>query len=82
MNQENENKNWTKIGPLPGLPYAQMVCEVLSKENIPHSISQDGLATAYGFSGTNIVGNQAFIWVPPEFAEQVKQIIEQLIDHI
>ena len=82
MKQEDEKTDWIKIGPLPGLPYAQMICEVLAKENIPYSLSQDGLATAYGFTGTNLVGNKAFIWVPSELADQVQQIIERMIDHI
>jgi hypothetical protein len=81
MNQD-KHTDWVKIGPLPGLPYAQMICEVLAKQDIPYSFTQDGLATAYGFSGTNIVGNKAFIWVPPEFAEQARQVVERLIDHI
>jgi hypothetical protein len=82
MKKTDKNKDWVKIGPLPGLLYAQMICEVLAKQDIPYSLSQDGLATAYGFTGTNIVGNKAFIWVPSEFTEQVQQIIERLINHI
>lgn len=82
MHSPNDIKKWQKMGPLPGLPYAQMISEVLEKKNIPHSLSQDGVATAYGFSGTSLAGNEAFIWVPKEFVDQVKGIIEQLIDHI
>ncbi|OGB65643.1 MAG: hypothetical protein A2Y94_06370 [Caldithrix sp. RBG_13_44_9] len=82
MKQADKKADWVKIGPLPGLPYAQMICEVLAEQDIPYSLTQDGLATAYGFTGTNLAGNKAFIWVPQEFAEQVQQIIERLIDHI
>jgi hypothetical protein len=64
------------------MPYAQMISEVLRKMDIPYSLSQDGVATAYGFSGTSLAGNEAFIWVPVEFVDQVQEIIEQLIDHI
>jgi len=77
-----DKKNWQKMGPLPGLPYAQMIAEVLDEKKIPYSLSQDGVATAYGFTGTSLAGNEAFIWVPAEFAEQVREIIDQLIDHI
>ncbi len=82
MPKSNKKSDWKKVGPIPGLPYAQMISEVLEKENIPFSLTQDGVATAYGYSGTNLAGNKAFIWVPQEFEERVKEIIERLIDHI
>jgi hypothetical protein len=82
MYSSDDIKKWHKLGPLPGMPYAQMISEVLEKRNIPYSLSQDGVATAYGFTGTSLAGNEAFIWVPKEFVDQVKEIIEQLIDHI
>lgn len=83
--QEKSKKNkekWLKLGPLPGILYVEMISEVLDKKKIPHSTSQDGVATAYGFSGTNLAGNRAFIFVPPEYEEETKKVIEQLIDHI
>ena len=82
MIDSQDLKKWKKIGPLPGLPYAQMISEVLEKKEIPHSLSQDGVATAYGFTGTNLAGNEAFIYAPEEYVEQIKEIIEQMIDHI
>jgi hypothetical protein len=82
MKSKKVDKDWVRIGPLPGILYAEMITEVLKKKNIPFSTSQDGVATAYGFSGTNLAGNEAFIFVPIENEQEVKQIIEQLIDHI
>ncbi|MBN2367182.1 MAG: DUF2007 domain-containing protein [Calditrichaeota bacterium] len=82
MTSSQDKKNWTKIGPLPGLLYAEMISEVLKKENIPFQLTQDGVATAYGFTGTNIAGNEAFIWVPEEHEQKVKEIVEQMIDHL
>jgi hypothetical protein len=84
MTEKNKahQKDWVKIGPLPGILYAEMISEVLKEKAIPFSISQDGVATAYGFAGTNLAGNAAFISVPPEYEEPVKKIIEQMIDHI
>ncbi len=73
---------WVKIGPLPGIIYAEMIAEVLKKKGIPHTVTQDGISTAYGISGTNIAGNEAYILVPPEFEEEVLQIKEMMIDHI
>ncbi|GAB4336273.1 MAG: hypothetical protein Kow0037_17290 [Calditrichia bacterium] len=75
-------EKWVKIGPLPGLNYAEMVTEVLDKEEIPYSLYQDGVSTAIGISGTNLAGNEAFILVPPEFEERVRDLIEGMLDHI
>jgi hypothetical protein len=82
MTNSEDIKKWKKIGPLPGLPYAQMISEVLEKNQIPHSLSQDGVATAYGFTGTSLAGNEAFIFAPEEYVDRIKEIIEQMIDHI
>jgi hypothetical protein len=82
MTTKDDIKKWHKIGPLPGLPYAQMISEVLAKNDIPHSLSQDGVATAYGFTGTSLAGNEAFIYAPEEYVTRIKDIIEQMIDHI
>jgi len=76
------DKKWVKIGPLPGILYAEMIAEVLKQENIPYTISQDGVATAYNISGTSLAGNEAFIFVPPEYEERTQEIINRLIDHI
>ncbi|MFZ0389913.1 MAG: hypothetical protein WAN36_05595 [Calditrichia bacterium] len=75
-------QKWKKVGPLPGIIYANMISEVLDQRDIPHQVSQDGIATAYGFSGTNLAGNRAFIHVPEEYTEEVQEIIEQMIDHL
>lgn len=74
--------NWIKIGPLPGIVYGEMIAEVLKKRGIPHTLYQDGMSTAYNISGTNLAGNEAYFLVPPEFEEEVRGIIEQMIDHI
>ncbi len=74
-------EGWVKIGPIPGILYAEMIGEVLKDKNIPYSISQDGIATAYLLSGTNITGNEAFIFVPEEFEQATLEIVEQIIDN-
>jgi hypothetical protein len=82
MAEQIKSENWVKIGPLPGVLYAEMISEVLGKESIPFLITQDGVSTAYGIAGTNIAGNQAYIFVPREHENEVRKIIEQMIDHI
>ncbi|MEJ2050495.1 MAG: hypothetical protein P8Y60_11785 [Calditrichota bacterium] len=82
MAEQIKSENWVKVGPLPGILYAEMISEVLDKENIPFLITQDGVSTAYGIAGTNIAGNQAYIFVPRAHENEVRKIIEQMIDHI
>ncbi len=77
-----EKSKWVKIGPLPGIIYAEMISEVLKNKGIPHTVTQDGVSTAYGISGTNIAGNEAYILTPPEFEKEVLAIKEMMIDHI
>ncbi|MEJ2536001.1 MAG: hypothetical protein P8048_02910 [Calditrichia bacterium] len=82
MEENIKSENWVKIGPLPGILYAEMISEVLDKKEIPFLITQDGVSTAYGIAGTNIAGNQAFIFVPREHEQEVREIIEQMINHV
>lgn len=77
-----KKETWKKIGPLPGILYAEMISEVLKRRDIPHTIKQDGVSTAYGISGTSLAGNEAYILVPEEFLEEVNSIKNQMIDHI
>ncbi|NOX38279.1 MAG: DUF2007 domain-containing protein [Calditrichaeota bacterium] len=71
-----------KIGPLPSLNYAEMISEVLKKENIPHLIKNAGITAALNISGESLAGNMIFILVPKSHYAQALQIIESMIDHI
>jgi hypothetical protein len=77
-----EKENFVKIGPLPGILYTEMITEVLKERNIPFYTTQDGVSTAYNISGTNIAGNKAFIFVPKENEQEVRELVEQMIDHL
>lgn len=71
---------WKKVGPLPGVLYAEMVGEVLKEQEIPYYISSDWFSVAYGIRGTSAVGDSAFIFVPEEFYEQVNHILEGMFE--
>lgn len=75
-----KDTKWKKIGPFPGIVYAEMVAEVLRQQNIPFYVTQDGVSATYGVHGTSIVGNKAFLFVPEEFYEAVLEIVEGMAD--
>ena len=69
------------LGPLPGLNYAEMVSEALTRAGIPHILKKDSLSAAYNTSGGPLPGNLAYILVPTKFEQKARDILEQLIDH-
>ena len=71
---------WKKLGPLPGILYAEMVGEVLKEKEIPYYLSQDWFSSAYGIKGTSAVGNKAFIFVPDDYYEEVSDIVKGMFD--
>ncbi|MGH1364288.1 MAG: hypothetical protein ACRBF0_12085 [Calditrichia bacterium] len=71
-------ENWSKVGPLPGSLYAEMVAEVLKEKQIPHYLSQSWFSGAYGIKGTNALGDDAFIFVPEEALEEVNEVLETM----
>ncbi len=77
-----ENMALKKIGPLPGINYAEMISEVLKKEGIPHLIKNAGITAALNISGESLAGNMIYILVPETHFPQARRIIETMIDHI
>ncbi len=71
---------WKKIGPIPGRPFAEMIGEILRDRDIPYEILMDGIATAYGFSGVNLVGNEVFLLVPPQHEEEVQELVNRILN--
>ncbi len=70
---------WKKVGPLPGLLYAEMVGEVLKEQEIPYFLSQDWFSAAHGIKATNAVGNSAFLFVPEVHFEEVSHIVKGMV---
>ena len=71
---------WKKIGPIPGRPFAEMIGEILQEREVPYEILMDGIATAYGFSGVNLVGNEVFLLVPPEYEQEVQELVDRILN--
>lgn len=74
--------HWVAVHPLPGSLYAEMVKEVLERRGIPCLLKSDALSSAYGAKGTALPGMEARILVPEERAEEAREILFQMLDHI
>jgi len=74
---------WVALPSVPGVVYAQMITEVLIREEIPCYIqslwSSGGLGV---ISSTSMPGVTAKIMVPEPEYERAKQIQEGMVDHI
>lgn len=73
---------WVALHPLPGPLYAEMVKEVLDRRGIPCIIQSDVLSSAYGAKGATLPGMQSRILVPEDRAEEARQLLFQMLDHI
>ena len=76
------NFEWVPLRGVPGKTYAEMVTEVLDKEDIPNYIKSDALSTAYLTTGTSTVTGNAIIYVPEKNKEKAEGILLQILDHI
>ncbi len=76
------NFKWLPLHPLPGPVYAEMVKEVLEKNDIPCIIKKDFLSSAYGSQGTVSAGLETLIFVPEDRAKESEEILYQMLDHI
>jgi hypothetical protein len=59
-----------------------MVKEVLEKRGIPCVVQSDVLSSAYGAKGATLPGMQTWILVPEDRAEEAREILYQMLDHI
>ena len=73
---------WTPLHSVPGKAYAQMVTEILDKEEIPNYIKSDAVSTAYLIGGAGSIGGTSVIYVPEEYQSRAEEILTQLLDHI
>ncbi|NOZ61923.1 MAG: hypothetical protein GXO74_09610 [Calditrichaeota bacterium] len=75
-------QNWVALRDLPGNVYAEMVKEVLDKENIPCFIKSDSISATLITSSASIPGSSATIFVPEKFISKAKRILLDMMDHI
>ncbi len=73
---------WAPLHSVPGKAYAQMITEILDKEEIPNYIKSDALSTAYLTGGAGGIGGTSVIFVPEEHQSRAEEILTQLLDGI
>ena len=73
---------WTPLHSVPGKAYAEMVTEILDKEEIPNYIKSDAVSTAYLTGGAGGIGGTSVIFVPEEYQIRAEEILIQILDHI
>jgi len=74
--------DWVPLRGVPGKTYAEMVTEILDKEEIPNYIKSDPLSTAYLTAGASMLSGNAIIYVPEKNKEKAEDILLQILDHI
>ncbi len=74
--------NWVPLRGVPGKIHAEMVTEILDKEEIPNYIKSDALSTAFLASGVSTISGNATIYVPEKHREKAEERLFQILDHI
>ncbi|MBC8400119.1 MAG: DUF2007 domain-containing protein [Candidatus Marinimicrobia bacterium] len=75
-----EEVNWVEVGDLTGRVYAEMVMEILNKNDIPNYVKSDWLTAIRGISGTGSTTSVITLYVPEDNLEAAKAIVSDLID--
>jgi len=78
--EEYKEVDWVELRQISGTVYAEMIKEVLDNEGIPNYLSFDFMSSAYSLRGANLVGTSGKLFVPKEFKELAKEIIDPLTD--
>ena len=80
--EPEDDFNWVPLRGVPGRTYAEMVTEILDKEEIPNYIKSDPLSTAYLTAGASAISGNAVIYVPEKNREKAEDILFQILDNI
>ncbi|RMI03511.1 MAG: hypothetical protein D6681_09790 [Calditrichaeota bacterium] len=70
------DNDWKKIGPFPGLLYAEMVGEVLKERGIPFYLSRQWFSLAYGAVAESPLHHSTFMFVPAAYHEVVANLVK------
>jgi len=73
---------WIPLKSVPGNAYAEMVAEVLDKEEIPNYTKSDAVSTAYLTGGAGGIGGTSVIFVPEEHKSRAEELLTQLLNGI
>lgn len=75
-----EEINWVAVQDYPGNIFAEMVGEILDKNHIPHFAKSDWFTSAYSISSVNLPGTRVTVYVPEEYVEQARTVLDTLVD--
>ncbi|MDW7682134.1 MAG: hypothetical protein SCK70_16345 [bacterium] len=75
-------ENWVALRDLPGSIYAEMVKEVLDKQNIPNFIQSDATSATLLTRVVSSAGASSIIYVPKKHYQKCRQILLDMMDHI
>jgi len=78
--REYKEVEWVGLREVSSPVYAEMIKEVLDREEIPNYLSFDMLSSTFSLRGTSLVGESGKLYVPKEFEEQAAEIIDSMID--
>lgn len=82
IKEEEDEFDWVPLRGVPGKVYAEMVTEILDKEEIPNYIKSDPLSTAYLTAGASTISGNSVIYVPEKNKDKAEGILFQILDHI
>lgn len=75
-----EEIKWVPVGTLQGKTYAEMIGEILDKEQIAHFIKSDVLTATFNISGLGSTGGRVKLFVPENKLDAAREILTGLID--
>ena len=75
-----EEVKWVLAGTFPGKTYAEMIGEILDKEQIAHYIKSDVLTATFNISGLGSTGGRVKLYVPEQDLTSAQDILAGLID--
>lgn len=82
LKKQEDEFDWVPLKGVPGKTYAEMVTEILDREEIPNYIKSDPLSTAYLTAGASTLIGNTVIYVPEKNREKAEDILFQILDHI
>ena len=74
-----DKKNWKKIGPFTGMLYAEMAGGILQDQDIPYTISQDGISAAYNIHAATSIQHAVYIWVRNEDFQVATDLLNAML---
>lgn len=80
--EKSSDKKLVRLKTFPGRLYAEMICEVLEKENIPTLIKGEDTGILGAGSMTESSPGTVTVWVRKSDRERADSIATQMLDHI